>query len=432
MKLLLIAPSRYDDDGTVLRRKKVPFPRLNLLFLAGLAPEYVQVKVVDEIVEEVDFDTECDLVALTTLTNQAPRAYDIADKFRAKGKKVIMGGIHVSALPDEALQHADSIVTGEADYLWEGIFEDFKNNRLQTVYKCEKFHDLQNLPTPRYDLVDKSKYFATTMPVQASRGCPFNCDFCTVTKFFGGSYRFRPVDEVIKDVKATGSKRIFFVDDNIIANRAYAKELFEKLIPLKIRWGGQSTINLGRFPELCKLAAESGCYFLCLGVESINQGSLETISKPQNNVEEYYKLLGTIKENGVSVQLSMIVGFDNDDESIFPQTIKFVSDIKPYLVSINVPIPYPGTRFTENLEKQGRILHKDWSKYIRGTVVFKPTLLTSEQLELRAFETFKEIYSIPSIITRSLDQPFGDRFYKFMANMMARKFVVKGSWINAG
>jgi len=196
---------------------------LTLLYLAGLTPKDVEVCIVDELVEDVDFKAECDLVAITTFTSQAIRAYDIADKFREAGKKVVMGGIHVSALPDEAKEHADSIIIGEADYLWEGVVEDFSNNRLQPIYKCTKFHDLKSLPVPRYDLVKRNNYMASMMPVQASRGCPHNCEFCTVTEFFGGSYRFRPVDDVIRDVKASGSKSIFFVDNNIIANRAYSE-----------------------------------------------------------------------------------------------------------------------------------------------------------------------------------------------------------------
>lgn len=432
MKLLLIGPSRYKDDGAILRRKWIPFPRLNLLHLAALTPKGIQVDVIDELVEEIDFGAECDLVAITTFTSQAPRAYDIADRFRGMGKKVIMGGIHVSSIPEEAKRHTDSIVLGEADYLWRGIIEDFRNNALKPLYQSTQFHDLRRLPTPRYDLVKKRYYLASTMPVQASRGCPHNCDFCTVTRFFGGSYRFRPVDDVVRDIKATGSRRIFFVDDNIIANREYAKELFTRLIPLKIRWSGQSTINLGNFPDLCKLAAESGCFFLCIGVESINQASLNHVGKKHNKVQEYYRLLRAMRENGLSVQLSMIVGFDGDDENIFDETIKFVSDIKPFLTSINVPIPYPGTRLTNRLEVENRILHRDWSKYRVGKVVFSPRLLSKEQLETQALSAYKRLYTFKSIIVRSLSQPRRNIIRSFVTNLIGRKFVYKGEWLNAG
>lgn len=432
MKLLIIGPSRYQDNGSILKRWKIPFPRLNLLSLAGLTQKGVEIKVVDEIVQPLDLETECDLVAITALTNQAPRAYDIAKHFRNRGKKVVMGGIHASALPDEASQHVDSVIIGEADFIWEDVINDFKNNSLKPTYKPSRFHDLKGLPVPRYDLVDKSRYLASTMPVQATRGCPHNCDFCTVTKFFGGSYRFAPVDDVIRNVKATGSKRIFFVDDNIIANRAYSTELFTKLIPLKIQWAGQSTIHLGRFPDLCRLMDKSGCTYLVLGVESVNQASLAGVSKPQNKVEEYYKLLNSIKDNGISALIQMIVGFDSDDENIFRDTSRFLSEIKPYLAAVNVPIPYPGTTFTNRLEADNRIIHKDWSKYRIGNVLYTPKLMTKEELETKAFETFKNFYNIDSIITRSLSQPKKNIFRAFFVNMVARKFVRQHEWINAG
>lgn len=235
MKLLLIGPSVNYDDGYVFEKQRVLFPRLNMLHLAGLTPKDVEIEIVEELAENIDFETKCDLVGITAFTCQAPRAYEIATEFRKRDKTVIMGGIHVSSLPSEALKHVDSIIVGEADYLWPGVIADFKDKKLKPIYECSKLHDLKDLPIPRYDLVKKTNYIMPFMPVQASRGCPHNCDFCTVTRFFGGSYRLRPINEVIRDVKASGSKRILFVDDNIVANRKYARELFTRLIPLKIR-----------------------------------------------------------------------------------------------------------------------------------------------------------------------------------------------------
>ena len=259
MKLLLIGPSRYDAKGEVLKYKKILFPRLGLLQLAGLTPKDVEVKIIEEFVEDVDFDADYDLIGISAFTSQASRAYKIADEFKKRGKSVIIGGIHASSLPDEAEQYVDSVVIGEAENLWEQVVEDFRAGNLQPRYQSTQHHDLKNLPVPRYDLVNRSKYFVSTMPVQATRGCPFNCDFCSVTRFFGGTYRVRPVDDVIRDIKASGTKRLFFVDDNVISNKEYAKELFTKLIPLNIEWVSQCVIDLGRHTELCRLAAASGC-----------------------------------------------------------------------------------------------------------------------------------------------------------------------------
>lgn len=419
MKLLLIGPSRYKEDGSIFRKKKLLFPRLGLLLLAGYTPKDVEIEIIEEATEEIDFDMKCDLVGITAFTNQSIRAYDIAKGFREKGKTVIMGGIHVSSCPDEAKQHANSIVIGEADYLWENIIEDFRQNNLKPVYKSDKFHDLKDMPIPRYDLVKKDKYMQTTMPVQTSRGCPHNCDFCSVTSFFGGSYRMRPIDDVMRDIEASGTKRIFFIDDNITANRAHAEKFFKRLIPLKIRWTGQSTINLGKFPELCKLTAESGCKTMLLGVESINQKSLDSSDKKQNKVSDYYKLLDTIKENGLSIILSMIVGFDGDDFNVFNDTYRFVLDVKPHIILINVPIPFPGTKLAKRLESENRLLHKNWSLYGNRNVVFQTKLIEPKELEIQARKLLVDIYSIDSIIVRCIDQPRKNIIRSFIFNVMS-------------
>lgn len=431
MKLLLIGPSRYTDDNAILKLEKLQFPRLNMLLLAALTPKGVDIKIVEEIVEEINFDEACDLVAITAFTSQAPRAYTIADEFRKRGKTVIMGGLHASVMQEEALAHADCIVEGEADYLWEQIVNDFIDGNLKQKYKSDKLHDLKGLPVPRYDLINREKYRKAVV-VQASRGCPHNCDFCSVTKFFGGSYRTRPVDEVIRDVKAAGVRRFFFADDNIIANRAYSEELFRKLIPLNIRWTGQSTVNLGHFPDLCRLMSDSGCQHLCIGIESINQASLESVGKSHNKVSDYYKLIRTMRDNGLSVHFSMIVGLDGDDKTIFQDTLKFVSELKPLRVVLHVPTPYPGTKLTQQLEEEGRLLNKDWSKYRDGSVVFQPKNFSKEELENLTRATTREIYSLKSMVVRCLAQPKLNLAYSFVLNYLDRQAAVRGVPLNGG
>ena len=432
MKLLLIGPSRYKSDGTIVKRKRAFVCRLNLIYLAALTPDGFEIEVLDEFVEDVDFDVDCDIVGITAFTNQAPRAYTIATEFRKRGKTVVLGGIHVSSMPEEAKKYADTLVLGEAEYTWAEMIDDFKNNRLKKSYKSDKFHDLKGLPVPRYDLIKRDKYMAAAMPVQSSRGCPYNCDFCTVTRFFGGSYRFRPVDDVVRDIKATGSKTILFTDDNILANRGYAKELFTKLIPLKIRWYSMCTINLGRFPDLCRLAAESGCVMLCIGIESLSPASLESVNKSQNNVQQYYDLLGVIRKNGVSVQLTMILGLDGDDKSSFDRTLKFISDIKPYRAVLYTPMPFPGTKFTKTLEAEGRILTRDWSKYHEGSVVFQPKLMEKEELERGIYETVKNVNSLALIFSRSIAQPRRNIVRTFLGNMMGRSCIEVREYSNSG
>ncbi len=421
MKLLLIGPSGCNNDGSVFEKGKILFPRLNLIHLAGLTPKDVEIEIVEELAENIDFETECDLVGITAFTCQAPRAYEIATEFRKRGKIVIMGGIHVSSLPSEALKHVDSIIVGEADYLWPGVIADFKDKKLKPIYECSKLHDLKDLPIPRYDLVKKTNYIMSLMPVQASRGCPHNCDFCTVTRFFGGSYRLRPIDDVIRDIKASGSRNILFVDDNIIANRKYARELFTRLISLKIGWVSSSTINIGHFPDLCRLATQSGCFGLLIGIESANQASLNVVGKRQNKVSEYYRLLKSIRKNGLPVMLSIIVGLDEDDEGIFDDTIKFVSNIKPFMPLVGVPIPYPGTGMANKLESGNRLLHKEWFKYRGVNVIFSTRLLGKDKLQKEALSTLKKLYTFKSIIIRSFNQPLQKIFGSLFSNLVMRR-----------
>lgn len=307
-------------------------PSLALPVVAALTPTDVDVEIEDEYLMDIDFENKADLVGITSMTTQAERAYQIADEFRRRGKPVVMGGIHVSALPEEAAQHCDSVVVGEAELLWERVITDFRKGGLQRVYRTDQRHNLRGLPVPRIDLLPLHRYSIPVIPVQTSRGCPHRCDFCIVTEFFGGTYRFRPVDEVVREIeiqkalfKEKRKKIIFFADDNIAANRVHAKELFKALIPLKIPWGCQCTLNITDDPQLLDLAAESGCIHMFIGIETINAASLKSVNKSFNRVEKYEKALETLRQRGIHVEASMIVGFDEDREDIFDTMLAFLT-----------------------------------------------------------------------------------------------------------
>ncbi|MCJ7492633.1 MAG: cobalamin-dependent protein [Deltaproteobacteria bacterium] len=244
MKLLLIQPSQIIDGEKVCKTKRLMFPRLSLPYLASLTPPEIQVEIIDEYFEEIPFDDPADLIGISFMTPQAPRAYQIGDEFKKRGRKVVMGGIHASALPEEAMQYADAVVVGEAEGIWSRVLEDFKNGRMNGIYRSPQFPELTGLPIPRYDLLKKERYrlFNINFPIQAGRGCPFKCEFCSVTRFYGGKYRFRPVGEVVREIQQTRFKKIFFVDDNIISNRGYACELFQALIPWKLRRAGKLSL----------------------------------------------------------------------------------------------------------------------------------------------------------------------------------------------
>lgn len=364
------------------REKAVNFSRLSLATVAALFPKDTEIKIINDSIEEIDYNEKADLVGITSITSTAPRAYDIADKFIEKGIPVVMGGIHPSALPHEAIEHADSVVIGEAEGQIKHVVNDLKDGKLKKFYSSDKKPSLKNLPHPRTDLLQGNSYYKEMQMIQTTRGCPFNCDFCSVTNFFGQTFRTRPIQDIVKEIKALSRRTIiFFVDDNIGGNPRYAKELFKALIPLNIKWIGQASIIIAKDRELLSLAAKSGCLSLFIGFESVSPSSLKEVGKSINKVEDYKKSIKIIHDYGIGIIGAFIFGFDSDRKSVFEETISFIDRNQIELPSLSILTPLPGTRLYDRLEKEGRIIERDWSKYTNGEVVFKPELLTVEELK---------------------------------------------------
>jgi len=405
------------------------FPRLSLPVLASLTPPEIQVEIIDEYFEEVPFDHPADLIGISLLTPHAPRAYQIGDEFRKRGKKVVMGGIHASALPEESLNHSDAVVVGEAEGVWPQVLEDFKNGKMRGIYCSPQFPDLKGLPFPRYDLLKKDRYrlFKVNFPIQAGRGCPFKCEFCSVTKFFGGRYRWRPVEEVVQEIRRNKLKKIFFVDDNIVGHRAYAFELFKALIPLKLRWGGQASLNLAKDEELLNVAAESGCKLLFIGVESISNKNLTDCGKNFFKADEISEHFSKIRKRKILIRASIIFGMDGDDPDVFHRTAKFLIQEKVAYAEFNILTPMPGTDLRKRLEAEGRIMDFDWSPYDGLHVVFRPLLMGKEVLEKGLWDAYKEFYAVPNILRRFLGaERCHGTLRTFLSNLYYRKIVKKG------
>ena len=402
MKLLLIQPSQIINGGKVYKAKKIMFPRLSLPLLASLTPPEIQVEIIDEYFEEIPLDTRADLIGISFMTPHAPRAYQIGDEFKKRGKKIVMGGIHASALPDEALKHSDAVVVGEAEGIWPQVLDDFKKGEMKKIYQSAKFPSLENLPIPRYDLLKEERYrlFNINFPIHAGRGCPFKCEFCSVTKFFGNQYRWRPVSEVIREIQQTQRKKIFFIDDNIVGQRSYARELFKALIPLKLRWGGQAPLNLAKDDELLHLAADSGCGMLYVGIESISKLNLPAYGKSLFKTEEISEYLMKIHGHGILVRASIIFGMDDDDPDVFHKTVKFLIEQKVAYAEFFILTPMPATELRRKLEEKGRIINYNWSNYDGLHVVFRPMKMGIETLEKGLWDAYKEFYSIPNILKR--------------------------------
>jgi radical SAM superfamily enzyme YgiQ (UPF0313 family) len=393
MKLELIVPATKEN---LKRRTKTLIPPLGMATLAALTPPDVDVSLTDENITAVDFDKEVDLVSITALTCTVHRAYQISDAFRARGVKVVMGGIHPSVMPEEASEHADAVVVGEAEGIWADVIKNFKANSLRRIYRQNKHPSLVGLPIPRRDLYVKGAYRCSNT-IWATRGCPYSCSFCSVSTIFGLNYRCRPVDEIIREIETLDrSKIIGFVDDNIVGNPKFAKELFRALIPYKIKWVSQCTVAMARDDELLKLAAHSGCIDLFIGFESLSQASLTAVGKKINVVDEYEDVIRKVHAHGIAIHGFFILGLDEDDIDIFERTLHFAQKMRLESAQFAWPVPYPGTVLRESMDKDSRIITNDWSQY-ESTLVLQPKKMSRETLQQKRDWVWREFYTLPSI-----------------------------------
>jgi radical SAM superfamily enzyme YgiQ (UPF0313 family) len=402
MKFLLINPTA---DCWRIKHNKKPsrvtrffrYSMLTSLYVAAATPSHVDIKIVDEDVEPVDFDTDIDLVGISFMTYNAPRAYEIADRFRKdKGKTVIFGGYHPSFLPEEAIKYADAICIGEAENNLPNMIKDFETGKLKQFYQSEQA-DLKGLPIPNRKLLNTSSYIYADA-VQATRGCSNKCKFCSISSFFEHNFRARPVDEVVEELK-TLRKLIIFMDDNLINDRDYAEELFTKMIPLKKHWFSQCSIKIAFDDKLLKLAHDSGCHGLFLGLESLSQDNLNSWSKG-NNAQQYTLAINKIHSANIAVFAAIVFGMDSDTTDIFLKTLNFLQETHVEALQATIMTPFPGTPLFEEMDRQGRIVTKDWSQYDFGHVVFEPKNMSRASLRYGHDWVLSEFYSQSAIWRR--------------------------------
>lgn len=402
MRIYLVVPAK-EGDRIIGRSLVAP---LGLITLAAYTPEGVDLRLIDENLESIDFEDKPDLVGITAMTATVRRAYRIADEYRSRGVKVVMGGIHVSLLPEEALEHADAVVIGEAESMWPKVVADADAGRLEPVYRVEERDDFRKPLPPRRDLINRKNYWMANV-MQTSRGCPHDCSFCSVTTFNGRRVRERDLDSVLAEVESIPvhprlrRRFIPFVDDNIGANRKRAKKLFEALKPLKTIWGSQACINFGEDEELVALAAESGCRMLFIGIETISPSSLEEIGKRQNKVERYADSLSNLRKHGIHVTGSFIFGFDSDQESVFSETLDFAVRNKIPLAQFSNLTPLPGTRLYDEMLAVDRVKAGFWLRDPQDNrEVFKPKNMSELELCERTRRVQSGFYRLGNIVKR--------------------------------
>jgi radical SAM superfamily enzyme YgiQ (UPF0313 family) len=376
--------------------------------VAALTPREHEVRIVDENVEPLDFNAECDLVGITFMTALAPRAYEIAAEFRRRGRVVVGGGYHTTLCPEDAAPYFDALVIGDAEGAWERLLADFRRGKLQKVYqpaedaisdKCGAPACLQT-PVPRRDLLSRTaQHYATINAVQAGRGCRHNCRYCSVTVFHGRKYRRRSVADVIAELR-TLPRNFIFVDDNIIAEREYALELFRAMVPLRKRWVRQCSILIADDPELLRCAQAAGCCGLFLGVETASEANLTAMNKQFNHTASYVGRLRRIRRAGIGVVAGMIVGMDADGVGVFNKTLRFLQETKIDAVQLNILTPLPGTPLYTEMEGAGRITDRNWSHYDYRHVVFQPARMTAEELRAGADWLYAQFYRLDRILWR--------------------------------
>ncbi|HTY21776.1 MAG TPA: radical SAM protein [Desulfomonilaceae bacterium] len=397
MKILLIFPDVQDNldlfsKGSGITNVVRPIlglgksnmvPPLSLLMLAAVTPEDVEVQILDERLESIRFDQKADLVGISVVTKTALRAFEIADQFRQRSVRVVIGGIHPSVLPKECIQHADAVVIGEGEKVWPKLLEDLKAGSLKPFYYGGHTNDPSGHPWPKRSALAHPDWYLTTRIIMASRGCENQCTFCSCGAALGKRYRKRKVEDVVKEIQSVPGPVVHFLDDNLGWDPLFSKKLLRSLIPMKINWIGAFNVSALQDPELVELIAKSGGISIDIGFESISSQVITEIKKDRtNDLNQYRPVIQRLHDNGISIYGNFIVGFDHDQLTVFQDLINFIEETNIECPMVNILMPYPGSVLFRTLERQGRLLHKNWNYYddTSPCVVYRPLNMSPEEL----------------------------------------------------
>jgi len=378
---------------------------LAIAVLSSLTPPEVERVFYDDRLESIPYDEPTDLVAVNVESYSAKRAYQVAEQYRRRGVPVVMGGFHATLMPDEAAEHADAVVVGAAEPLWPTVLEDFKRGEMKKKYVYGKGNDFSPL-LPDRSIYRGKKYTKVTL-IEAGRGCPFHCEFCSICQFFNRKYFPRPVEDVVRELKALKAKRVFFIDDNLVVDREHTKALMTAIRPLNVQWVGQVSLNIAKNTEMLGLMKESGCLGVLIGFESLDRGNLEAMGKDVNAVvRDYDESLKVIKKYGLAIYATFMFGYDNDTEESFQEALKFALRQNFFFMAFNHLVPFPGTPLYDRMKREGRLLYDKWwlaEDYRFGDIAFEPKRMSAETLSRYCLKYRNKFYSLSSIVKRGFD-----------------------------
>jgi radical SAM superfamily enzyme YgiQ (UPF0313 family) len=375
-------------------------PLAGLLAVAASIPrDQYEVILTDENIEVIDFDLKADLVGISAMTSYVNRGYEIADQFRTRGVPVVMGGVHPSFMPQEALKHCDAVVIGEVELVIDRLLDDLSHGSMHGSYKSQALHSMVGMPMPRYDLLKKHRYVNRTF-IQTSRGCHQGCTFCAEPLMNGLKFRYRPVDEVVREMENCGSRFISINDADFFGTPERPKQVMRAMKGRGFRWQAGVTSKLAQDDEMLDLAADSGCTMLSIGFESIARATLKSVHKHVNRPENFAALVEKIHSYGIMVFGLFMFGFDGDDRSVFEETVRFNRESNYDACAYSVLTPYPGTLTWYEMKKANRIISFDWDKYDQGQVVYRPAQMSGDELRLGQLQAYDTFYALSSIVSR--------------------------------
>lgn len=431
-KILFIQPTQYGADKKLCKQKKIYLPGLVFPLLAAMTPEHWEVELKIEVVDDIDFDSDADIVGIGTMGYAIYRGIEIAREFRKRGKTVVMGGYMASLVVDKMKKYVDSVVVGDAENSYNQLLNDFeKTGKVKPVYD-NPITKLEGLPVPRYELLTE-KPLGNMLPIQAGRGCPQTCSFCSIACLYKGKYFYRPVDEVIRDIKEVkrlGFKRFYLLDDNLVSNPTYLKALCREIEPLKMTWASQCSLHLAKNPDLMKVVRKSGGNLLSFGIESITQEGLNKLGKSWLKVDEHEALISNLTRSGIMVSSEMILGTDSDTEESIKATFDFIQKTRIPIPRFYIMTPVPGSELYHQYKKEGRLVTEDLEKFDGSQCVHIPEKISPEKLTELFWWLYRKVFSWKSILRRTLFNPSffkspGLYFFALFINIHYRKYVLK-------